>query len=234
MPALQDPNALFTAAVQLLLLLLAVSAHEAAHAWAADLCGDPTPRTLGRLTLNPLRHLDPFGSVVLPVMLLLVGAPVFGWGRRPPILEKNLRRPRRDGSLVDLAGPAANLVLAALATLALAVALQLLPAAAREAAFLTLFQRAREAGTMAGFPLVFTLVRMATINAFLAVFNLIPLPPLDAGQLALRFLPYDWAVRLAAVRPYGFMIGTALAVSGVVPALLFPFYGLLVVVIRFL
>ncbi|MGH9361166.1 MAG: site-2 protease family protein, partial [Thermoanaerobaculia bacterium] len=210
------------------------SAHEAAHALVADLCGDPTPRALGRLTLNPIRHLDPFGSVLLPVMLLLVGAPVFGWGRRPPILEKNLRRPRRDGSFVDLAGPAANLALAAVATLALAVALQLLDPEARQAALLTLLQRAREAGTLAGFPLVFTLVRMATINAFLAVFNLIPLPPLDAGQLALRFLPYEWAVRLAAFRPYGFMIGTALAVFGVVPALLFPFYGLLVVVIRFL
>ncbi|HEX5759773.1 MAG TPA: site-2 protease family protein [Thermoanaerobaculia bacterium] len=231
---MQDPNALFTAAVQFLLVLLAISAHETAHAWVADLSGDPTPRALGRLTLNPLRHLDPFGSVVLPIMLLLVGAPVFGWGRRPPIVEKNLRRPRRDGALVDLAGPAANLALAAAATLALAVALQFLGPEAREAGVLTLFQRAREAAPLAGFPLVFTLVRMATINAFIAVFNLIPLPPLDAGQLALRFLPYEWAVRLAAFRPYGFMIGTALAVFGVVPALLFPFYGLLMVVIRFL
>ncbi len=229
-----DPNALFSAGVQLLLLLLAISAHEAAHAWVADAAGDPTPRTLGRLSLNPLRHLDPFGSVLLPAMLLAFAAPVFGWGRRPPILEKNLRRPRRDGALVDLAGPAANLLLATLATIGLAVALQVLGEEARQASLLTLLQRAPEARAMAGFPIVFTLVRMATINAFLAVFNLIPLPPLDAGQLALRFLPYEWAVRLAAFRPYGFMIGTALAVFGVVPLLLLPFYSVLMVVIRFL
>lgn len=227
-----EPNELLILGVQLLLLLLAISAHEVAHAWAADLAGDPTPRSLGRLSLNPVRHLDPFGSVLLPAMLLAFSAPVFGWGRRPPIIEKNLRRPRRDGALVDLAGPAANLVLAALATLGLAVALQLLPKEARDAALLTLVQRAPEAHELAGFPLVFTLVRMATINAFLAVFHLIPLPPLDGGLLALRFLPYDWAVRLAAFRPYGHMIGTALAVFGVVPLLLLPFYGVLMVVIH--
>jgi Zn-dependent protease len=229
-----DPNLLFPAGVQLLLLLLAISVHEAAHAWAADLAGDPTPRALGRLSLNPLRHLDLFGSLLLPVLLLALRGQVFGWGRRPPTLEKNLRRPRRDGSLVDLAGPAANFLLACCATVALALALQFLGQPARDAALLTLLQRAPDARTMAGFPIVFTLVRMATINAFLAVFNLIPLPPLDGGQLALRFLPYEWAVRLSALRPYGFMIGTALAVFGVVPLLLLPFYSVLLVIIRFL
>ncbi|MGH9363345.1 MAG: site-2 protease family protein, partial [Thermoanaerobaculia bacterium] len=228
-------NTMFAGGVQLLLLLLAISIHETAHACAEDLGGDPTPRTLGRLSLNPLRHLDPFGSVILPLLLLLfANAPLFGWGRRPPIEEKNLRRPRLHGALVDLAGPAANLLLAIAATVALAVALPFLDPQARDAGVLTLFHRAPEAQALAGFPIVFTLVRMATINAFLAVFNLIPLPPLDAGQLALRFLPYEWAVRLAAFRPYGFMIGTALAVFGVVPLLLLPFYSVLMVVIRFL
>jgi Zn-dependent protease len=228
-----DAHTLIAGAVQLLLVLLAVSVHEAAHAWAADWGGDPTPRSLGRLSLNPLRHLDPFGSVVLPVLLLAFGnGPVFGWGRRPPGDEEKLRRPRFHAALVDLAGPAANFALAAAATVALAIALQLLAPEARQAGLLTLFHQAPEARELAGFPVVFTLVRMATINAFVAVFNLIPIPPLDAGTLALRFLPYDWAVRLAAVRPYGFMIGTALAVFGVVPALLLPFYGVLVVVIR--
>ncbi len=228
-----EVSALIAGAVQLLLLLLAVSVHEAAHAWAADRGGDPTPRSLGRLSLNPLRHLDPFGSVVLPVLLLAFGnGPVFGWGRRPPIEENNLRRPRLHGSLVDLAGPAANLALAVAATIALGIALPRLAPEARDAGLLTLFHRAPEARELAGFPVVFTLVRMATINAFLAVFNLIPIPPLDAGTLALRFLPYGWAVRLAAFRPYGLMIGTALAVFGVVPALLLPFYSVLVVVIR--
>lgn len=228
-----DPSILIAGGVQLLLLLLAVSVHEAAHAWAADLGGDPTPRSLGRLSLNPLRHLDPFGSVILPVLLLVFGSgPIFGWGRRPPVEEKNLRRPRLHGPLSDLAGPAANAALALVATVALGIALRFLAPEARQAGILTLFHKAPEARELAGFPVVFTLVRMATINAFLAVFNLIPIPPLDAGTLALRFLPYEWAVKLSAFRPYGFMIGTALAVFGVVPLLLLPFYSVLMVVIR--
>jgi Zn-dependent protease len=229
-----DPNQLFTAAVQFLLLLLAISVHEAAHAWTADRCGDPTARGLGRVSLNPLRHADPIGSVLFPGLLLAFGMPVFGWGRPTPVVDSNLRRPGRDDILVLASGSVANAVLAGIATVGLAIAIHQLGPEARRAGLLTLlphFSDSSKAGALEGFPVIFTLVRMATLNAFLAVFNLIPLPPLDGGQIALQLLPPDWGAKLAEIRRYGFMIGIFLAL-GVVPLVLLPFYGILSLVIN--
>jgi Zn-dependent protease len=227
---------LFTAVVQLLLLLLSISAHEAAHAWVADRCGDSTPRLLGGVSLNPLRHLDPFGSILLPALLAVLGLPVFGWGRPTRVVPSNLRRPYWHMLLVSCAGPAVNLLLAALATVAIGLAVPALGGEARKAALVTLLFNQIDAGSarLAGFPVMFTLVRLATLNALLAVFNLLPVPPLDGGQIALQVLPADWAAKLAAVRPYGLIIGIVLAVLVVVPVLLLPFYGILSVVINFL
>src|ERR1700687_4721296 len=116
---------IFTVVVQYLLVLLSISAHEAAHAWVADRCGDSTARLLGRVSLNPLRHLDPFGSVMLPLLLAtlpllspLLQVPVFGWGRPPVVLTKNLRRPYWNSMMVSAAGPAVNLLLAGAGTIA--------------------------------------------------------------------------------------------------------------------
>ncbi|HSS48363.1 MAG TPA: site-2 protease family protein, partial [Thermoanaerobaculia bacterium] len=106
------PNPVFIAAVQLLLVLLAVSVHGAVQAWMAALCGDPTASGLGGTSLNPLRHFDVVGSLLFPALLLAFGFPVFGWGRPLPVVDENLRRPGWDGILVALAGPAANLLLA--------------------------------------------------------------------------------------------------------------------------
>jgi Zn-dependent protease len=225
----------FTIVVQLLLLWLSISAHEAAHAWVAERCGDPTARLLGRLSLNPLRHLDLFGSVLLPGMLLFIQAPVFGWGRLPYWDFRNFRRPYLHSLLVSAAGPAVNLLLALLATTAIAVAAPLLGGEARQAglmALLVTFMPLDAASArLAAFPLMFTLVRMATINAYLAVFNLLPLPPLDGGQIMLQLLPSGWAEKLAAMRPYGLIIGIALATLGVVTLVLAPFYAILSAVI---
>jgi Zn-dependent protease len=225
-----SPHVLFSALVQLLLLWLAVSIHEAAHAWTADRLGDPTARSLGRATLNPLRHLDLLGSVLFPGLLLTAGWPVFGWGRPAPVVEEKLRNPQRDGVLVPAAGPFANLLVVGAATAAIVVMVRVLGPEARQAAFLTLLHQSG-AENLRSFPVMFTLVRLASVNAFVAAFNLIPLPPLDGGQIALRLLPPDWAARLAAVRPYGFMIGV-LAAVGLVPFLLLPFYGILGLVIN--
>src|SRR5258708_33250299 len=109
---------LFTGVVQLLVLLLSISAHEAAHAWIADRCGDPTARLLGRVSLNPARHLDPIGSALLPLMLITLGLPVYGWGRPVPVQAKNLRRPYRQVLLGSSAGPAVNPPLALLSPFA--------------------------------------------------------------------------------------------------------------------
>ena len=223
-------TAVFSVLVQLLLLWLAISVHESAHAWTADLCGDPTARTLGRATLNPLRHVDLLGSLLFPGLLLMFGWPVFGWGRPAPVLEEKLRRPGRDGLLVAAAGSLANLFVVGVATVAIVVMVRVLGPEARQAAFLTLIHQTG-AEHLQAFPVMFTLVRLASVNAFVAAFNLIPLPPLDGGQIALRLLPPDWAARLAAIRPYGFMIGV-LAAVGLVPLLLLPFYGILGLVIN--
>jgi Zn-dependent protease len=223
-------NVVFSALVQLLLLWLAVSVHEAAHAWTAGRCGDPTARSLGRATLNPLRHVDLLGSLLFPGLLLMFGWPVFGWGRPAPVLEKNLRRPGPDSVLVLAAGPLANLLVVAAATVALMATVRGLGPEARQAAMLALLHQPG-GETLGPFPVMFTLVRLVSINAFVATFNLLPVPPLDGGQIALNLLPPDWAARLAALRPYGFMIGV-LAAVGLVPILLVPFYGILGLVIH--
>ena len=226
--------ALFAGVVQLLLLLLSISAHEAAHAWVAERCGDPTGRLLGSLSLNPLRHLDPFGSVLLPAMCIVGGLPVFGWGRPTRFQSRNMRRPYFHTLLVNAAGPAMNLLLALLATVAIAFAVPALGGDSRKAAFFALINRVDSGSTqLAAFPVLYTLVHLATLNAFLAVFNLLPVPPLDGGYIALQVLPADWAAKLAAVRPYGLMIGIALAMLGV-PLLVLPFLGLLNFVITYL
>jgi Zn-dependent protease len=226
------PNLVFIAAVQLLLLLLAVSVHGAAQAWMAARCGDPTASGLGATSLNPLRHFDVLGSLLFPALLMAFPFPVFGWGRPLPVVDANLRRPGWDGILVAVAGPAANLLLCAAASVALIVSVHVLGEEARLTAYASLtYPLGAPEKLGASFPIMFTLLRMASINACVAAFQLLPLPPLDGGQIALRLLPPDWAARLAAVRPYGFIIGApaGLALSFL---LLLPFYGLLAVAIN--
>ncbi len=230
-----NPERLFAAGVQYLLLLLALSAREAARAWTADRLGDPTARSLGRVSLNPVRHLDLFGSVLLPPLLLAFGAPVFGWGKPAPVTGQGFRNPWRDGILTAAAGPMANFLLALVATFALIVAVANHGPEGRQAAMRALLPLLPTSGVAEGlssFPLMFTLVRMATINAFLGVFFLIPVPPLDGGVIALHLLPPDWAEKLAVIRPYGIMIGMALAVFNVVTLVLLPFYGILSVLVQ--
>jgi Zn-dependent protease len=202
---------LFSSLIQVLLLWLAVTLHESAHAWAASLCGDRTARDLGRASLNPLRHVNLLGSVLFPCLLLAAGWPAFGWGRSTPVLRERLRRPVWDDLLVLAAGPAANFAVAVVATAATVVVMRELGPEARKATFGALFSLSF-GESLPSYPVMFTLVRLASINALMAVFNLIPLPPLDGGQIALYLLPPHWADQLAAFRPYGLMIGVLAAV----------------------
>lgn len=227
-----DANALVTGGVQLLILLLGVSLHEASHAWASARHGDPTATTLGRSSLNPLRHLEIFGSLLLPILLLIVGAPLFGWARPTPVLVKNLRNPRRDLVRIALAGPVANLALAACGVAGLAIAVRALGPEARQVASLCLLRHVDQARTMAYFPLLFTLVQFASLNAFLAVFNLMPLPPLDGGQMLLNLLPLRWARPLARVQPFGLVIVMGLAVLNVLTLFMVPIYLVMGMIIQ--
>jgi Zn-dependent protease len=228
-----DFDVLFAGAVQMLILLLSVSLHEAAHAWMADRCGDPTGRLLGRVSLNPFVHLEPFGTVVVPLLLVVAKLPVFGWGRTVYVKASNLRRPGWDDAKVSAAGPAVNLALAACAALALVVAVAVTGPGGKNAALYALgvpppgvklsALGVPPAGALSRYPLMFLLARLASINAFLAVFNLIPLPPFDGGNILLHLLPPDWAKKFSALPRYGLMIGLALAVLGNL-ALLFIFW----------
>lgn len=228
-----EAQRIFAGGVEYLLLLLSLSAREAFKAWTAELCGDSTGRLVGRVSLNPLRHLELVGSIILPAILLFFGAPVFGWGRPVPVMEKNLREPYRDGLLVASAGPFCSFVLGLLGVVALLVAVRVTGQSGEQSAIWALFHQWDKAGAAPHFPLMFTLTGLVTVNTFLTVFHLIPLPPLDGGRIALHLLPPDWAEKLAAIRPTGFMIGMALALL-VVGALVLPLlFGILSVLIQF-
>jgi Zn-dependent protease len=212
-----DPTRVATGLVEILILLFAISAHESAHAWMADRCGDPTARQLGRVTLNPFRHLDPFGSLLLPLILFVAGAPMFGWARPTPVVTRNLRRPRRDGILVSAAGPLSNLAISLASALLLAVAVRVLPGGRETASVALQMNFFRDGGAaigLANFPFLFTLVQLSYLNGFLAIFNLVPIPPLDGGQILTDLMPYDWAQKFAALRPFGFMIVMGLGMFG--------------------
>lgn len=174
--------------IMLVPALLAVTFHEVAHGFAAERCGDPTARLLGRLTLNPLRHLDPIGTLAL----LLLG---FGWARAVPVNPGNLRRHRLDMVLVALAGPGANFVLAIFFAICLRwsgpVADQL-PAEAHR------FAIGEPVSLMAAFGLY--------INVILALFNLLPIPPLDGGRVLVSVLPERLAMNLRRIEPFGLLV----------------------------
>ena len=168
-------------------VLLAITMHEAAHGYVAWKLGDPTAMRAGRVTANPLKHIDPVGTLLLPGLLLLVRAPfLFGFAKPVPVDFSKLRRPKRDMVLVAIAGPASNILLAILSALLIGLG-SILPASA-------------------GLWLVTNLENSIIINLLLAVFNLIPLPPLDGGRVAVGLLPRSLGWRLAKLERFGLFI----------------------------
>jgi Zn-dependent protease len=167
-------DVIYEIAVWLVPLVIAIVFHEVAHGLVARRLGDPTAEERGRLSLNPIRHIDPFGTVVLPLLLAISHAPVFGWAKPVPVNYRRLNRPRRDMILVSLAGPGMNLILALLG-------------AAIVAATIALSGGAHE-GTLAAL-VAANALNFVLINVFLAVFNLLPVPPFDGGHVVEGLLP---------------------------------------------
>jgi Zn-dependent protease len=202
-------------------ILAAVVFHETAHGYVAYRLGDDTAARMGRLTLNPIVHLDLFGTVLMPLLLLFFGAPfLFGYAKPVPVNYSNLRRPRQDMVLVALAGPLANLLLAAVSALVVRAILTL-PISGTGPGLLL-----ENLGVIA---LVATYSVMMNIG--LAVFNLLPIPPLDGGRVATGLLPYAPARFLASLEPFGIMIVIFLLMAGVLDNILWPMARLLISVL---
>ena len=183
-------------------IIFAITVHEAAHGYAARYFGDMTAHYLKRITLNPLRHIDPMGTILLPAITVMLGGILFGWAKPVPVNFSNLRNPKKDMMWVALAGPASNLIMAIFWTIIL-VRINLFPEQAE------LFLRVM---CLAGIQ----------INIILMVLNMLPLPPLDGGRVAVSLLPYPWSGYLAGFERYGLIILIFLLLSGLLGKILFP------------
>jgi Zn-dependent protease len=188
-------------------LFFAVTVHEAAHGWAAYKLGDPTAYRLGRVTLNPIAHIDPMGTIIFPLLLIVMRSPfLFGWAKPVPVNPLNLRNPRRDNLWISAAGPASNLSVATFALIGIVLLKALNPN-------VKFFLRAfifGGGGLPRGFypleGLALILYFFAYINCFLAIFNMIPIPPLDGSGVLMGFLSDQAAEKYDRIRPYGFLI----------------------------
>jgi Zn-dependent protease len=195
--------------ISFIVLLFSLTIHEMAHAWTADRLGDPTARLLGRISLNPIVHADPLGTIVLPLVALFTQAPLIGWAKPVPVTLRYLRHPRRDYIMVAAAGPVSNLALAVFA----AILLSILPISPH-----TLGE------SNVSVPIAAILSRLMALNVLLAVFNMIPIPPLDGGNVLGGLLPANLAVVFNKVRPYGFVLLYALVLSGGFEMIVLPPY----------
>ncbi len=184
--------------LQVAAVLMAVTFHEVAHGWVAYRLGDPTAKLAGRLTLNPIKHLDPFGSVILPLLLAFSGGILFGWAKPVPVNFRALRNLRHDAIMVSVAGVAANLACALAAGFVVRFLLQAAPAGSDLIYMILLF-----------------LTFFVYINTILAVFNLFPLPPLDGGRILVMVLPGPLGARLDRLQPFSMLILVVLLFSGV-------------------
>jgi Zn-dependent protease len=199
--------------IAFIVLLFSLTVHEMAHAWTADRLGDPTARLLGRVSLNPLVHADPIGTIAFPLIAMISGAPLIGWAKPVPVNSRYLRHPRRDYVLVAGAGPAANLLLALGASL-VSLVLPVSPQTLGEPTVTV--------------PLAAMLSRVIQLNVLLAVFNMIPIPPLDGGNVLAGLLPSSLASAFNQIRPYGFLLLYALILTGGFERIVVPPYHFIV------
>ncbi|GJM06532.1 MAG: peptidase M50 [marine bacterium B5-7] len=192
-------------AVVIIPLIFAIVFHEVAHGYAAYKLGDPTAKMLGRLSLNPAKHIDPIGTLLVPMFLLFSGGFLFGWAKPVPVTERNLRKPRRDGMIVALAGPLANILMAIVwAGLFKLLSVSVTGLTPRMEMFLGM--------CAAGI----------SLNLVFAVLNLLPIPPLDGSRILAGLLPPRWTIWLDRIEPYGLYIMLALLMLGLLHRIMVP------------
>lgn len=202
-----EPTIIQKIVIWALPLIFAITLHEVAHGWVASWLGDQTARLSGRLSLNPLRHIDLMGTIIVPLLMLLTTNFIFGWAKPVPVDARNLHYPKRDMAFVALAGPIANFIMALAWGLLLKLGILL-----------------ENAGNVwVGTPLGYMGAAGIMINAVLGVLNLIPLPPLDGGKVVMSLLPKRWAYYFSYVEPYSFFILILLLVTNWLGAIIGPF-----------
>lgn len=204
-----SPEKVLEIVIQVAALLFAVSVHESAHGWMALRCGDTTARDLGRITLNPVKHVDSFGSLLVPALLAFTGAPVFGWAKPVPVSLRGVPNPRRANLLVSAAGPLSNFAVAVVAAAAFFVLRAVAP------------QGPEIEGSLVR-PLLLVAFYSVAVNVALGVFNLVPIPPLDGFGVVESFAPARWLRGVMWVRRYGFILLVVAIFTGALSYLLRP------------
>ena len=194
---------LFQIAALVIPLVIAIVFHEVSHGFVARSLGDPTAHLLGRLSLNPLKHVDPFGTVILPAILKLSGLPVFGWAKPVPVRKELLRNPRRDMMLVAAAGPASNLVMAVIGAVLFAI---IVPAIALSTTDMASLNAALNGAGPFELFVALNFLNFIAINVFLALFNLLPVPPFDGGHIIEGLLPPRLAARFGELHKYALLV----------------------------
>jgi Zn-dependent protease len=185
-------DTLFQIAALVIPLVIAIVFHEVAHGWTARALGDHTAANLGRLSLNPIKHVDPFGTIILPGMLKLAGLPVFGWAKPVPVVKGRLRNPRRDMMIVAAAGPGSNLVMGLIGAVLLGLLMRVASGPAEPSVAISF--------------LAANLLNFILLNIFLALFNLLPIPPFDGGHIVEGLLPPDLAQKYAGLHSKALLI----------------------------
>jgi len=201
-------------AIYALPVIFAITVHEAAHGFAARFFGDMTADRAGRITLNPLKHIDPIGTILVPALTLLVGGILFGWAKPVPVDFSRLRNPKRDMLWVAAAGPASNFVMALFWALMIKLSVTAPNIYSEPMALMG------QAGVM--------------INVVLMVLNLLPLPPLDGGRIAVSLLPNHLAFKYAQIERYGFIILIVLLATGILGRIMEPFIDAVIQIIQFI
>ena len=209
-------------ATQLIVILFAITIHEAAHGWAANKLGDPTAMIMGRVTLNPIAHIDPFGTVLLPLLMVIMRAPPIGWAKPVPVNPMNLKNPKKDNLLISAAGPISNILAAIGAGILLKVIMGLRPRTIYD------LNLALQQGGSPGFNpisiLAVILFYAVFLNMFLAVFNLIPIPPLDGSGILIGLISEEAAQKVEQLRPFGIIIVFGMLWLGILDIILKPIW----------